>query len=203
MHLVFTLPHELHALYGAHQRWVIDALFASTAATLSDFAANARWMGVAGGTPAFSLMLHTWTQDLRRHIHLHAVMARGVLRDGHWHAPVSKSDFLFPVQALSKVYRGRFLQALSQTHASGRIAHDPQGQDAAWRERQRALYRHAWVVYAKVPLGGPPQALEYLSRYTHRTAIGNERIRAVSDSEVVFTVRADDQGGKRTVRLPG
>lgn len=203
VHLVFTLPHELNALYGAHPRWVIDTLFASTAATLNTFAANVRWMGVAGGTPAFSLVLHTWTQDLRRHIHLHAVMACGVLQNGHWHAPAHKPDFLFPVQALSKVFQGKFLQALGDAHRSGRVEHDPQGQDAAWCERQRALWRHAWVVYAKAPLGGPAQALEYLSRYTHRTAIGNERIRAVTEHGVVFTVRADDQGGKKTVQLSG
>ena len=74
---------------------------------------------------------------------------------------------------------------------------------AAWRERQRQLYQHDWVVYAKTPLGGPAQVLEYLSRYTHRTAISNERIRSISDSEVAFTVRADDKGGKRLVRLAG
>jgi len=203
VHLVFTLPHELNALYGAHPRWVIDTLFASTAATLSEFAASARWMGVAGGTPAFSLVLHTWTQDLARHIHLHAVMACGVLRDGHWHRPARSADFLFPVHALSRVLRGKFLQALGQAHRGGQIARDPQSAEPQWRERQRALYRHDWVVYAKAPLGGPAQALQYLSRYTHRTAIGNERIRAVTDSEVVFTVRADEHGNKKRVRLAG
>ena len=135
VHLVFTLPHELNALYGAHPRWVIDTLFASTAATLGEFAANARWMGVAGGTPAFSLVLHTWTQDLRRHVHLHAVMACDVLQDGHWHAPCRQPDFLFPVRALSKVFRGKFLQALTEAHHSGRIASDPHGTASAWRAR--------------------------------------------------------------------
>lgn len=204
VHLVFTLPHSLNGLYGAHPRWLIDTLFACTAQTLSEFAVNPKWMGVAGGTPAFSLVLHTWTQDLQRHIHLHAVMACGVLdRDGQWSAPTRKSDFLFPVQALSKVFRGKFMAALTAARHGGHIERDPQGQDAAWRERQRALYRHDWVVYAKTPLGGPVQVLEYLSRYTHRTAIGNERIRAVSDKEVAFTVRANDKGGKRLERLHG
>ena len=84
-HLVFTLPHSLNGLYGAHPRWLIDTLFACTAQTLSEFAANPQWMGATDGTPAFSLVLHTWTQDLRRHIHLHAVMACGVLDpEGQW-----------------------------------------------------------------------------------------------------------------------
>jgi hypothetical protein len=207
-HLVFTLPHSLNALYQYHPRWVIDTLFACAAQTLPEFATNPRWMGVGGGTPAFSLVLHTWTQDLRLHLHVHAVMACGVLvqddqGQSHWHTPIRKPDFLFPVQALSRVFRGKFLAALQQAHARNAIANDPQGAQADWEKRQRELYRHDWVVYAKTPLGGPAQTLEYLSRYTHRTAIGNERIKAATPREVVFTVRANDQGGKRTERLGG
>ncbi len=206
--LVFTLPHSLNGLYGAHPRWVIDTLFACTAQTLGQFAANPKWMdraqGQGAGTPAFSLVLHSWTQDLRRHIHLHAVMACGTLgQDGQWQTPTRKPDYLFPVQALSRVFRGKFMSALAAALKDGQIARDPQGDDAAWRERQRQLYQHDWVVYAKTPLGGPAQVLEYLSRYTHRTAIGNQRIRAVTAQGVVFSVRADDKGGKRNVRLGG
>ena len=116
-HLVFTLPHGLNGLYGAHPRWVIDTLFSSAAQTLPEFAANPRWRGVTNGTAAFSLVLHTWRQDLQRHLHVHAVMACGVLgTDGQWHVPVRKPDFLFPVHALSKVFRGKFMAALSTAH---------------------------------------------------------------------------------------
>lgn len=203
-HLVFTLPHSLNGLYAAHPRWLIDTLFACTAQTLSEFAANPKWMGATDGTPAFSLVLHTWTQDLLLHIHLHAVMACGVLdQDGQWSTPTRKPDFLFPGPALSKVFRGKFLAALTRAHNKGDIEHDPQGDTKAWCERQRLLYKHDWVVYAKTPLGGPAQVLEYLSRYTHRTAVGNERIRAVNTAEVVFSVRANDKGGKRLERLEG
>jgi len=191
-------------LYGAHPRFCIDTLFACTAQTLTEFAAEPKWLGVAGGTPAFSLVLHTWSQDLQRHLHVHAVMACGVLgHDGQWHVPARKPDFLFPVQALSAVFRGKFMAALRAAHTGGLIAHDPQGSAALWPERQRALYKHDWVVYAKTALGGPAQVLEYLSRYTHRTAIGNERIRAITPTEVVFSARADERGGKRAVRLGG
>lgn len=203
-HLVFTLPHSLNALYGAHPHWVINTLFACTAQTLTEFAGNARWMGLSGGTPAFSLVLHTWTQDLRRHIHVHAVMACGVLsRNGQWATPARKPDFLFPVQALSKVFRGKFMAALNTAHRTGAVDCDPQGNGTPWLDRQRQLYQHDWVVYAKTPLGGPAQVLEYLSRYTHRSAISNERIRAITTDEVVFNVRANTQGGKRKERLCG
>ena len=203
-HLVFTLPHALNGLYGAHPRWVIDTLFACTARTLSEFAASDRWMSDAGGAPAFTLVLHTCTQDLQRHIHLHAIMACGVLaKDGHWSAPRRKTDFLFPVHALSNVFRGKFMTALAKARQDGKIERDPQGQDTAWRSRRQQLYKHSWVVYAKTPMGGPAQVLEYLSRYTHRTAISNERIRSVDAHQVAFTARTDDHGGKRMVRLDG
>ncbi len=203
-HMVFTLPHCLNALYGAHPRWVIDTLFTCTAKTLTEFAANPKWMGISDGTPAFSLVLHTWTQDLQLHVHVHVVMACGVLdQQGQWHPPARKPNYLFPVEALSGVFRGKFMAALTHAHNSGQIAFDPQGSNAAWRQRQKQLYKHDWVVYAKTPLGGPAQVLEYLSRYTHRTAISNERIRWISDSQVAFAVRADDKGGKRVQKLDG
>lgn len=198
-HLVFTLPHELGSLYRCQPRWVIETLFASVATTLKDFAANPRWMGIEDGQAAFSLVLHTWSQDLRQHLHLHAVMACGVLgHDGQWHAPARQPDFLFPVHALSKLFRGKFMAALRQWAPRGEV------QDVnLTASGRKALVRHDWVVYAKTPLGGPAQVLEYLGRYTHRTAIGNERIQALTpEREVVFTVRADPEGGKRRVRLP-
>jgi hypothetical protein len=154
--------------------------------------------------PAFSLVLHTWTQDLRRHLHVHAVMACGALDDqGRWQQPVKKPDFLFPVHALSSVFRGKFMAALTAAHRNGHLERDPDGQDTARGKRQKALYRHHWVVYAKAPMGGPAQVLEYLSRYTHRTAISKERIRAIDAREVVLSVRADADGGKRCVRIEG
>jgi Putative transposase/Transposase zinc-binding domain len=211
-HLVFTLPHSLNALYGYHPRWVIDTLFACTAQTLSQFAANPRWMSGAASAnssagnpmPAFSLVLHTWTQDLQLHIHVHAVMACGALDTrGHWLAPARKPDFLFPVHALSAVFRGKFMAALQEARQNGQLPRDPQGDSTAWRKRHAALYRHDWVVYAKTPMGGPVQVLEYLSRYTHRTAISNERIGTVSAAQVSFKVRGDAQGTKCWVCLQG
>jgi hypothetical protein len=197
-HLVFTLPHSLNSLYRASPKWLIETLFASVATTLKAFAANARWMGVAGGQPAFSLVLHTWSQDLSQHLHLHAVMACGVLQDGQWHRPTRSPDFLFPVHALSTVFRAQFMAALRALAQGGQAPQDasltPSG--------RKALMRTPWVVYAKTPLGGPAQVLEYLSRYTHRTAISNERIRAVNPKEVRFTARADFAGGKRLITLP-
>lgn len=197
-HLVFTLPHEINALAGVHARWVYDTLMRCTAATLTEFAANQRWLG---GIGAFTLVLHTWTQDLRRHIHVHALMACGALdsKQGRWTRPKRAANFLFPVHALSKVFRGKFLQALQDAEQASALARDPAATTAARRQRAQALRRHDWVVYAKTPLAGPAQVLDYLSRYTHRTAIGNERLVGIRDGQVLVRVRADDSGGGRRI----
>jgi hypothetical protein len=200
-HLVFTLPHELNPLAAVHDRWVYDTLMACVAATLSEFARNPRWLGAE---PAFTLVLHTWTQDLRRHLHVHVLIACGGLdAQGNWVEPKRNPHFLFPVHALSRVFRAKFLDALETAHQAGRLPRDPAATPEAWAYRRRRLLRHDWVVYAKTPLGGPAEVLDYLSRYTHRTALPNERIVAIRDGEVLLRVRADHHGGKRVIRIPG
>lgn len=204
-HLVFTLPHELNPLAAVHARWVYDTLMQCVAATLSEFAANPRWLG---GIGTFTLVLHTWTQDLRRHLHVHALMACGALQPGAdgagtWLQPKRSSRFLFPVHALSRVFRGKFLQALQEASATGALPRDPADSEGARRHRTQVLRRHDWVVYAKTPLAGPAAVLDYLARYTHRTAIGNERLVSIKGDRVLLRVRADDSGGKRTIALPG
>ncbi|MBZ6073923.1 IS91 family transposase [Aeromonas schubertii] len=204
-HLVFTLPHELNALAGMHPRWVYETLMQCTAATLTEFAANPRWLG---GVGAFTLVLHTWTQDLRRHLHVHALMACGALQctaadHGQWVHPRRSPHFLFPVQALSRVFRGKFLQALVLAEQAGALARDPAQTPADRRQRLAALRRHEWVVYAKTPMAGPAAVLDYLSRYTHRTAVGNERLLGIEGDAVRLRVRANDSGGKRVVKIGG
>jgi hypothetical protein len=207
-HLVFTLPHELNALAGAHGRWAYDTLMSCVAATLTEFAANPRWLG---GVGAFTLVLHTWTQDLRRHLHVHALMACGALHiesdsssaASTWQRPRRSERFLFPVHALSAVFRGKFLHALAQAIADGALPRDPARTEADRHQRTRALRRNAWVVYAKTPLAGPAAVLDYLARYTHRTAIGNERLVGIDRDKVLMRVRADDHGGKRTIAVHG
>ena len=198
-HLVFTLPHELNGLIGQSPRVLYEMLFGTVSATLTEFAANPRWLG---GTAAFSLVLHTWKQDLGRHVHLHALVAGGALTAaGDWVG--ARRGFLFPVKALSKAFRGKFVDALR----AGRQKGSPVGASAlderAWRTLLARLFAHEWVVYAKQPLGGPEQVLEYLGRYTHRVAISNERIVGVDDREVRFRVRDSANGNrKRTLALP-
>ena len=204
-HLVFTLPHELNALAAAHPRRVYETLLQCTAATLAQFAADDRWLGGIGG---FTLVLHTWTQDLRRHLHVHALVACGALgRDANgrlrWLEPKRSQRFVFPVHALSKVFKGKFLDSLARAEGDGTLARDPANTMAKRSQRRRALASHDWVVYAKTPLAGPAAALDYLSRYTNRTAIGAERLVAIRGEQVLLRVRADERGAKRVIAVDG
>lgn len=198
-HLVFTLPHALNGLIAAAPRRLYETLFATVAATLGEFANSRRHLG---GVPAFSLVLHTWKQDLGRHVHLHALVAGGALApSGEWIGP--KKGFLFPVRALSKVFRGKFVAALEQLRAACRLPASV-ATNVDWQRLRQRLYAHPWVVYAKQPLGGAEAVLDYLGRYTHRVAISNERIVGIHGHEVLLRVRADgERGRKRTLRIAG
>lgn len=198
-HLVFTLPHELNGLIGQCPRALYEMLFEAVSATLTEFAANPCWLG---GTAAFTLVLHTWKQDLGRHVHVHALVAGGALTSaGDWVGP--RRGFLFPVKALSKVFRGKFVDALKAQRQKGALAGAAAPDAAAWRALLARLFAQEWVVYAKQPLGGAGQVLEYLGRYTHRVAISNERILGVDEREVRLRVRDSANGNrKRTLALP-
>jgi hypothetical protein len=197
-HLVFTLPHDLNGLIGQCPRVLYEMLFGAVSATLTEFAANPRWLG---GTAAFTLVLHTWKQDLGRHVHIHALLPGGALTaDGDWVA--AKRGFLFPNEALSSVFRGKFVTALKRARQGGTLREAGLA-DQAWRDLLTAVHRHDWVVYAKHSLGGPQQVLDYLGRYTHRVAISNERILGMDADTVRLRVREWAHGNRRrTINVP-
>jgi Putative transposase/Transposase zinc-binding domain len=202
-HLVFTLPHELNPLAQGNPRAIYTTLFAAASQTLLEFGANPRWLG---GEIAVTAVLHTWGQTLTQHLHVHALLAGGALGpDGRWISP--PRGFLFPVKALSKVFRAKFLAGLSAALAAGalRLA----GATAALADPPArttflaALRAKPWVVYAKHTLAGPEQVLDYLGRYVHRVAITNERLLAFEQGSVRFAWRDRARANQRkTMCLP-
>jgi hypothetical protein len=139
-------------------------------------------------------VLHTWGQTMERHIHLHCIVPGGAFTfDGEQFKPCSHRDWLFPVKALSKVFRGNYLERLECAHAAGELKSPPGVHFAALR---KALREYDWVVYAKPPFGGPQQIIDYLGRYTHRIAISNHRILTVADGKVTFTWKDYKDGAK-------
>jgi hypothetical protein len=196
-HLVFTLPHELNPLAQGNPRVIYELLFAAASATLLEFGRNPRW---AGGEIAATLVLHTWGQTLTQHLHAHALLAGGALAsDGQWVAP--RRGFLFPGKALSKVFRAKFLAALTSAFAQDRLRFG--GSTTALAEPSARLGLLAtlrakpWVVYAKHTLCGPEQVLDYLGRYVQRVAISNERLLGLEEGGVRFAWRDRAQGNRR------
>jgi hypothetical protein len=198
-HVVFTLPHELNALAQGNPRVIYALLFRSVSDTLIEFGANPRWIG---GAIAATLVLHTWGQTLSQHLHIHALVAAGALApDGHW--ITSRRGFLFPVPALSPVFRGKFLAGLKQLCSAGTLklaaSNAPLADATVQRRFFNTLYEKPWVVYTKRPFAGPTQVLDYLGRYTHRVAISNHRLVSYNDSEVRFRYKDYAHGNRRKV----
>jgi len=193
-HVVFTLPHAINTVWPSQG---VDAvLFACASQTLLDFARNPKWLGAE---PAITAILHTWDQRLQAHRHVHCLVSGGGLTEaGDW--VNAKPHFLFPVRALSRVFRGKFMAALAVGLKTGELRLPPgQAPEALLAE----LTRLDWVVYAKPPFAGPAQVLAYLGRYTHRTAIGNQRLVAMDDDQVRFKWRDRAHADKvRVMALP-
>jgi hypothetical protein len=189
-HVVFTLPHALHPVAQSHPRLIYRLLFQAAASTLLRFGRDPRHLG---GDLGVTAVLHTGGQTLTQHVHVHCVVTGGALaRDGTRWMP-ARPGFLFPVRALAKVFRGRYLAGLQQAfdrgelHLTGGLA--TLGAPAAFAAWLTALRQPGWVVYCKPPFAGPDHVLAYLGRYTHRVALSNDRLLAVRDGRVRFRWR--------------
>jgi hypothetical protein len=197
-HVVFTLPHVLNHMISQNQRELYKLLFDSASATLLTFG-EARLQAQIGVTA----VLHTWSQTLLDHYHLHCVVTGGglSLHDQQWRS--TSSRYLFPVRALSKVFRGKFLNGLQKLYEDGKLrfygALAPLAEPPSFTQLLRAACATEWVVYSKQPFAGPRAVLAYLSRYTHRVAIGPGRLRALDPraSTVTFTYKDYADAGRR------
>ena len=188
VHVVFTLPHALLPLCHRNASRVYHWLFQASAATLREVAADPRHLGAEIGGLS---ILHTWGQTLVRHPHVHCVVPAGGLSPDHqrWVRP-TYAGFFLPVTILSRVFRGKFVEALRRAYdrdeldLAGATAslRDP----AQWHAFVDALFHTDWVVYAKPAFGGAPAVLRYLGRYTHRVAISNHRLIAFDGERVTF-----------------
>ena len=195
-HVVFTVPGELAALARQNPRLFYALLFRAVAQTLLTIAADRRPLGARIG---FLAVLHTWSQNLLHHPHLHCLVpAGGLALDGsRWIA--CRPKFFLPVEVLSCRFRRKLLAYLAEALAEGQLRFPGPLTPLADPTRFEAWLRHLpkkWVVYAKPPLGGPEQVLKYLARYTHRVAISNGRLVSLTQDRVSFRWR-DSKDGKR------
>src|SRR5258708_19544581 len=177
VHVVFTLPRPLAPLALQNKKIVYDLLSRSSAETLLEVARDRKHLGAQIG---FFSVLHTWSQKLELHPHVHCVVpARGLSADGtRWIKP--RYDFFLPVEVLGAVFRGKFHQALKRAFRDGKLTFHGDlkllAQPKTFAAWLRPLFRKDWVVYAKLPFGAPEHVLRYMGRYTHRLAISNHRL---------------------------
>lgn len=198
-HVVFTLPHELSALALRNKRIIYELLFRMCSETLLEIAADRKHLGAQIG---FLSILHTWGQNLLHHPHLHCVIpAGGLAPDRSSWISTRRPNFLLPVRVLSKVFRGKFLEALEKAFRNGELTFCGNVQHFAHLQRFQRLLdqlsRKKWVVYAKPPFGGAEHVLQYLARYTHRVAISNHRLASFDGKQVTFRWKDYAHGNKK------
>ncbi len=190
VHVVFTLPHRLAPLALQNKKVLYDLLFRASAETLLEVAHDPRHLGAEIG---FFTVLHTWSQKLRLHPHVHCIIPAGGLSLDHTHWVKSRDRFFLSIKVLRRVFRGKFVAALQQAFREGQLVFHGDltllAQPKIFAAWLRPLFRKDWVVYSKPPFGGPQYVLQYLGRYTHRVAISNHRLVSLIEEQVTFRWR--------------
>lgn len=204
-HGVFTLPHDLHPLIGANRRLLLNEFFGVVNWVLQHFAADPQWK--LQGQLGFIAILHTWTQKLLLHYHLHCLIPGGAwnAEAGVWQS--ANRRYLFSKDALAKAFQSRFIRRLNDLRRRGRLAYARDAVDLAtetgWAALIDRLLKCPWIVYPKATVAGAEHALDYLARYTHRVAISDYRILSLQDGQVTFAWRdRADKNQLKTMTLP-
>ena len=186
-HVVFTLPAPISAIAYTNKALIYDPLFEVAAQTLRTIAADPKHLGAHIGV---TLVLHTWGSALTHHPHVHGIVPGGGLAPDGARWVACKPGFFLPVRVLSRLFRRRFLEELATAHHNGRLQFFGEFVGLAHARAFAAwlgpLRQCEWVVYAKRPFAGPAAVLAYLSRYTHRVAISNQRLMALDERGVTF-----------------
>jgi hypothetical protein len=190
-HLVFTLPHALNPIILSNKKTTLNILFAAVNQTLQAFAKDPQWR--LEGRLGFICVLHTWSQTLIDHFHLHCLIPAGALSFTKDRWIPANDTYLFKITSLAKEFRKRYLKLLLNAYLKNELIFTQK--TAALNSRQafqrliNSVSKTKWIAYAKRPFAGPHQVLDYLGRYTHRVAISNNRIISMDNGRVTFTYR--------------
>jgi hypothetical protein len=175
-HVIFTLPHELNTIVLNNKSIMFSLLFKAVSQTLLAFGKNE-----LGGKLGFISVLHTWDQKLNAHFHLHCLIAGGAISENGKNWLPCKKNYLFNQQALSLVFRGKFIDHLTRAVKRRKLSFGN-----GYESFKNTLYTHKWVVSVREPIMKPYYVLEYIARYTHRVAIANSRIKSLDEGKVIF-----------------
>ncbi len=180
-HGVFTLPAELRPLAAMHREQIFTLMFEAASKTVLMLSRDPKRLG---GTPALTMVLHTWTRELTFHPHVHAIVSAGALSpEGKWLA--ARQDYLFPVKVMARLFRRLFREGLLQAVEKGALTIPASIENLV----RRALFETKWHVYVKAPFDGAQHVFNYLGRYTHRVGLANSRIRSMDERGVTFTTK--------------
>jgi hypothetical protein len=194
-HVVFTLPSELNSLCMQYPKLMYDSLFDACWDTINTFAKDEKHLGATTGMIS---ILHTWGQQLTLHPHLHCIIpAGGLSKQGKWKHTKTNGNYLFPVKALSIVFRAKYVHHLRKNvlmyNAKNKI------QVLLSKHIIDSCFKKQWVVYAKRPFSGVNSVVEYLGRYTHKVAISNHRITTIDNTThtISFNYKDYKEGAKK------
>lgn len=191
-HVVFTLPQELNYWCMHYPKQLYDLLFAASHQTIHAFAGDKKHLGAMAGMIS---ILHTWGQNLSLHPHVHLIIpGGGIAASGCWRNAKSNGRYLFPVKAMSTVFKHKYMEGFLALLKTESKTIDPSVRET--------LYNKSWIVYAKQPFGGPAQVIEYAGRYTHKAAISNHRIVSIENDKVSFKYKDyADNSKQKTMTL--
>ncbi|MDY6844014.1 MAG: IS91 family transposase, partial [Thermodesulfobacteriota bacterium] len=201
-HIVFTLPKEMRPLALRNQKVIYNLFFKAISFTLRKLSRDRKYLGAEIG---FIALLHTWTQTLMDHPHIHCIVTGGGLSLSGKRWVSSKKRFFVPVKVLSRLFRGTFLHYLRKAYDSGQLVFpgkvEELGEKASFKTLLSDLYKKEWVVYCKPPIKRLCDVIDYVGRYTHRVAITNDRIVKIEGDEVTIRFRDSSCNNKTRVMV--
>jgi hypothetical protein len=199
-HLVFTLPHALNPMILSNKKNTLNILFAAVNQTLQAFAKDPQWR--LEGRLGFISVLHTWSQTLIDHFHIHCIIPAGALSFAKDKWIPARDEYLFKITSLAKAFKNCYLKLLANAYLKDQLIFTPKTADLksrqAFKQLINSVSKKRWVAYAKPPFADPHQVLEYLGRYTHRVAISNHRIISIDNGRVTFTYK--DRKNKNQIK---
>lgn len=196
-HIVTTVPAELNEIALYNQKEFYNILFKATSEAILQLANDPKWLGAKVGITS---VLHTWGQTLEFHPHIHSIVTGGGLSNHQW--IICKKEYIFKIQVLSSLFRGKFLAMLKETNLIFPKNKKYLKDIKAFNKFLEPLYTKAWITYVEPPKGKPKNVIEYIGRYSFRVAISNERIQDIENGWITFEYKDyKDEGKIKTMTI--
>ena len=180
-HIVTTIPVELNEIVLYNPKESYEILFEATSEAILELSNDSKWLGAKVGLTS---ILHTWGQTLEFHPHIHSIVTGGGLQNNKWIE--SKKEYLFKVQVLSSLFRGKFLAKLKESNLKFPKDKEYLKNTKEINKFLEPLYKKTWITYIEPPKSRPESVIEYIGRYSFRVAISNERIKDMSNGQITF-----------------